>query len=190
LRRIWRAISTSPDLAAKWLVHRLGRFAALHPELDLSVSATTHHVDFAHEEVDLAVRYGDGNWPALDAVNLCSEALFPVCSPKLISGRRRLRQPSDLLKLSLLHLDDRKNWLKWPEAAAVAGADHGPVLNHASMLIDAAEDGQGIALARTTLAAWDLINGRLVRPFTTALPLSKTYWTTAIAYDVRAGTSI
>lgn len=94
------------------------------------------------------------------------------------------------MKLSLLHLDDRKNWLKWPEAAAVAGADHGPVLNHASMLIDAAEDGQGIALARTTLAAWDLINGRLVRPFTTTLPLSKTYWTTAITYDVRAGTSV
>ena len=171
-------ISTSPDFAAKWLVHRLGRFAALRPEIDLRVSATMHHVDFAREEVDLAVRHGDGNWPGLDTVNLCPETLFPVCSPKLIGGRRRLRQPSDLLKFPLLHLDDRKDWLKWLEAAAVAGAnvDHGPVLNHASMLIDAAADAQGVALARTTLAAWDLINGRLVRPFTTALPLSKNYW--------------
>src|SRR5262249_8322477 len=137
-------VSTSPDFAAKWLVHRLGRFAALHPEIDLRVSATMHHVDFAREEVDLAVRHGDGNWPGLDAANLCPETLFPVCSPKLVSGRRRLRQPSDLLKFRLLHLDDRKDWLKWLEAAGVAGADvdHGPVLNHASMVIDAAADGQ------------------------------------------------
>jgi LysR family glycine cleavage system transcriptional activator len=171
-------VSTSPDFAAKWLVHRLGRFAALHPEIDLRVSATMHHVDFAREEVDLAVRHGDGKWPGLEAVNLCPETLFPVCSPKLASGRRRLRQPSDLLKLPLLHLDDRTDWVKWLDAAAIAGAnvDHGPVLNHASMLIDAAADGQGVALARTTLAAWDLINRRLVRPFATALPLSKTYW--------------
>jgi LysR family glycine cleavage system transcriptional activator len=171
-------VSTSPDFAAKWLVHRLGRFAALHPEIDLRVSATMHHVDFAREEVDIAVRHGDGNWPGLDAVNLCPETLFPVCSPKLINGRRRLRQPPDLLKFPLLHLDDRKDWMKWLEVVAVAGVDvdHGPVLNHASMLIDAAADGQGIALARTTLAAWDLINKRLIRPFATALPLSKTYW--------------
>jgi LysR family glycine cleavage system transcriptional activator len=171
-------VSTSPDFAAKWLVHRLGRFAASHPEIDLRISATMHHVDFAREEVDIAVRHGDGNWSGLDAVNLCPEALFPVCSPELISGRRRLRQPSDLWKFPLLHLEGREGWPKGLDAANVADTDvdHGPVLNHASMLIDAAVDGQGIALARTTLAAWDLINGRLVRPFTTALPLSKTYW--------------
>jgi LysR family glycine cleavage system transcriptional activator len=171
-------VSTSPDFAAKWLVHRLGRFAALHSEIDLRLSATMHHVDFAREEVDLAVRHGDGNWPGLDAVNLCPEVLFPICSPKLTIGRRRLRHPSDVLKFPLLHLEDRKGWSMWLEAAAVANADvdHGPVLNHASMLIDAAADGQGIALARTTLAAWDLINGRLLKPFATALPLSKTYW--------------
>ena len=64
-------------------------------------------------------------------------------------------------------MEDRQSWARWLEAAGVpdAGAVHGPVLNRASMLIDAAVDGQGVALARTTLAAWDLINGRLVRPF-------------------------
>ena len=50
------------------------------------------------------------------------------------------------------------------------------LLNRASMVIDAAINGQGIALARTTLAAWDIINGRLVRPFAESLRLSKTYW--------------
>src|SRR5712671_6424845 len=170
-------VSTSPDFAAKWLVHRLGRFAEAHPDIDLRISATMHHVDFAREEVDLAVRHGDGNWAGLDVVRMCSEQLFAVCSPKLLSARHRLSKPSDVLKFPLLHLDDRKDWARWLEAAGVkAELSHGPVLNRASMVIDAAVDGQGIALARTTLAAWDLINGRLVRPFTEALRLSKTYW--------------
>ena len=75
-------------------------------------------------------------------------------------------------------MDDRKDWTKWLDAAGVAGAElsHGPVLNRVSMAIDAAVDGQGIALARTTLAATDLISGRLVRPFAEELRLSKTYW--------------
>src|ERR1700681_1382668 len=64
-------ISTSPDFAAKWLVYRLGRFAEAHPDIDLRVSATMHHVDFAREDVDLAVRHGDGNWAGLGVVRLC-----------------------------------------------------------------------------------------------------------------------
>src|SRR5215213_8743803 len=87
-------VSTSPDFAAKWLVNRLGHFAEAHPDIDLRVSATLHHVDFAREEVDLADRHGEGSWPGLDVVRLCSEQLFPVCSPKLMTGRNRLRQPA------------------------------------------------------------------------------------------------
>ena len=171
-------VSTSPDFAAKWLVNRLGHFLEEHPEIDLRVSATMHHVDFAREDVDVAVRHGEGNWPGLDAVRLSPEELFPVCSPKLMSGARAIREPGDLLKHPLLHMEDRQNWARWLATAGIAdaGAVHGPVLNRASMLIDAAVDGQGVALARTTLAAWDLINGRLVRPFGIAVPLTKTYW--------------
>ena len=137
-----------------------------------------HHVDFAREDVDLAVRHGDGNWPGHDVIRLSPEQLFAVCSPKLLAGRHRLARPSDVLKFSLLHLDDRKTWTKWLEAAGVVATEpaQGPVLNRASMIIDAAVDGQGIALARTTLAAWDLISGRLVRPFKEASRLSRTYW--------------
>ena len=171
-------VSTSPDFAAKWLVYRLGRFAEAHPEIDLRISATMHHVDFAREDVDLAVRHGDGNWPGLDVMRLSPEQLFAVCSPKLVAGRQRLAKPSDLLKTPLLHLDDSKAWSQWFDAAGVADAEtsHGLTLNRASMLIDAAVDGQGVALARTTLAAWDIINGRLVRPFDVGLKLAKTYW--------------
>jgi LysR family glycine cleavage system transcriptional activator len=170
-------VSTSPDFAAKWLVNRLGRFAESHPEINLRVSATVQHVDFAREDVDLAVRHGDGKWAGLDAEQLCSEQLFPVCSPKLVSGRNRIKTPADLLKFPLLRLDDWATWTRWFEAAGVTDpVAHGPVLNRASMLIDAAVDGQGIALARTTLAAWDLIHGRLVRPFDVSLRLSNRYW--------------
>ena len=171
-------VSTSPDFAAKWLVHRLGRFAEAHPEIDLRISATMHHVDFAREDVDLAVRHGDGNWPGLDVMRLSPEQLFVVCSPKLVAGRQRLAKPADVLKFPLLHLDDRKAWAKWLEAAGIDHAElsSGPVMNRASMVLDAAVDGQGIALSRTTLAAWDLISGRLVRPFADASRLSRTYW--------------
>jgi LysR family glycine cleavage system transcriptional activator len=170
-------VSTSPDFAAKWLVHRLGRFAESHPGIDLRVSASSDHVDFAREDVDVALRHGDGKWPGLDAVRLCPEQLFAVCAPKLISGRNRVTKASDLLKFPLLRLEDWKTWTRWFEAAGVSNpVAHGPVLNRASMLIDAAADGQGFALARTTLAAWDLINGRLVRPIDVSLRLPNAYW--------------
>jgi LysR family glycine cleavage system transcriptional activator len=170
-------VSTSPDFAAKWLVNRLGRFAESHPEIDLRISATAHHVDFAREEVDLAVRHGDGDWSGLHVVRLCPERLFPICSPGLISGRNRISGASDLLKFPLLRLEDSRTWAKWFEAAGVRDpVPRGPVLNRASMLIDAAVGGQGVALARTTLAAWDLINGRLVRPVDVSLRMANTYW--------------
>ncbi|PAY05271.1 transcriptional regulator [Bradyrhizobium sp. UFLA03-84] len=171
-------VSTSPDFAAKWLVHRLGHFAEAHSGIDLRVSATLHHVDFAREEVDLAVRHGDGNWPGLEAVRLSSEQLFPVCSPKLFSGKRRLNKPADILKFPLIHMDSRADWNNWLQEAGLdeIRVTHGPLLNRASMVIDAAINGQGIALARTTLAAWDLLSGHLARPFPLSLPLSKTYW--------------
>src|SRR5689334_18271448 len=86
-------VSTSPNFAAKWLVHRLGRFSEAHPEIDLRISASTHHVDFAREEVDLAVRHGDGRWPGLHVTRLCVEELFPVCSPALLRGSKPLGKP-------------------------------------------------------------------------------------------------
>ncbi len=171
-------VSTSPDFAAKWLVHRLGRFADAHPGIELRLFASMHHVDFAREDVDVAVRHGEGNWPGLEAVLLCAENLFAVCSPKLVSARHRATEPAHILQFPLLHLESREAWVRWFAAAGIPIPERlrGPVLNRPSMLIDAAVDGQGMALARTTLAAWDLLNGRLIRPFDVSLPLSKSYW--------------
>jgi len=170
-------VSTSPDFGAKWLVHRLGRFTAAYPEIDLRVLSTTKQVDLISEQVDLAIRHGNGHWAGLDAVALCSERLVPVCSPKLMSRYGPITRASDLLTYPLLRLEGWTTWSKWFDAAGVSASPRGgPVLNQASMLIDAAIDGQGIALARTTLAASDLLHGRLVIPIDISLPLENTYW--------------
>jgi LysR family transcriptional regulator, glycine cleavage system transcriptional activator len=171
-------VSTSPNFASKWLVHRLGRFAEQHPAIDLRVAATLQHIDFAREDFDLAIRHGDGNWPALNVTRLCVEELFPVCSPALARGRHALRSPADLKHHTLLHVNERRDWGTWLEAAGAAGIDfsHGPIFNQASIAIDAAVDGQGVALARSALAAWDLGAGRLVRPFALSLKVPYSYW--------------
>ena len=170
-------VSVSHDFAAKWLVKRLGRFAKSHPHIDLRVLASDRRVDFAREAVDVAVRHGDGQWPELDVVRLCAERLSPVCSPKLFCGSDRAISAPNLLKFPLLRLDDWTNWGCLFEAAGVATSPvRGPVLNRASMLIDAAIEGQGIALARTALAAWDIVHGRLVRPLNISLAMRNSYW--------------
>jgi LysR family glycine cleavage system transcriptional activator len=81
-------VTTSPNFAAKWLVHRLARFAEAHPAIDLRISAALHHVDFAREDVDLGIRHGDGTWPGLHVTRLRAEELVVVCSPRLKSTLR------------------------------------------------------------------------------------------------------
>jgi len=171
-------VTTSPNFAAKWLVHRLSSFAEAHPEIDLRISASLQHVNFAREDVDVAIRHGEGEWPGLHVTRLATEELFPVCSPGLVRGRNGLRAPGDLLRHPLLHRNDRRDWERWLEMAGVGAgaATRGTVFNQASMAIDAAIDGQGVALARTALVAWDLRKGRLVRPFGLALPVPYAYW--------------
>jgi len=122
------SVSTSPNFASKWLVHRLGRFAEQHPSIVLKLSASLQHVDFAREDFDLAVRHGDGQWPGLHVTRLCEEELFPVCSPALA---RALRTPQDLKKHTLLHIDERRDWGAWLEKAGAGGVDfaRGPVFN-------------------------------------------------------------
>jgi LysR family transcriptional regulator, glycine cleavage system transcriptional activator len=171
-------VSTSPNFAAKWLVHRLGRFTQVHPGIDLRISASLQHIDFVRDDIDLAIRHGDGRAAGLHVTKLCTEELFVVCSPKLLTGKTALRKPADLARHTLLHINDRTDWKRWLDAADAGNVDvsRGPILNQASMAIDAAIDGQGVALARSALAAWDLISGRLVRPFKTALPVPYAYW--------------
>lgn len=171
-------VSISPNFASKWLVHRLGRFAGKHPAVDLHVRAEPEHIDFARADVDISIRHGDGLWRGLSVTRLCHEELFPVCAPTQKQTALSLAEPRDLQEHSLLHLDHREDWRKWLDVAGVTGIDlsKGPVLDSASMVIDAAVNGQGIALARTALVAHDLIEGRLIRPFKLSLPVNYAYW--------------
>ena len=130
-------------------------------------------------EVDLAVRYGRGKWPGLRADPLLTEDVFPVCSPALLEGRHPLREPADLGHHTLLHDDfSREDWRIWLTAAGVEGIDPGRGLSfsHTSIMLEAAESGQGVALGRTPLVADDLAKGRLVKPFDISLPADYAYY--------------
>jgi LysR family glycine cleavage system transcriptional activator len=161
-------VSVSPNFASRWLVHRLGDFAAAHPDIDLRLSATMEHIDFAVGDLDVAVRHGDGNWPGLAVTPLIREEVFPVLSPALLERGGPLNEP-DL---------SSRGWKEW---LAMAGARHvnaekGPYINLTSVALDAAATGQGVALARRALATQDLLAGRLIRPFAQALTSDRGYF--------------
>jgi LysR family transcriptional regulator, glycine cleavage system transcriptional activator len=171
-------VSVSPSFAAKWLVPRLGAFSTAHPDLELRISANPQHIDFFDGEIDLAVRHGDGRWPHLACTQLCEEVLFPVCSPSLL-GVKPPRTPADLTKFTLIHHRTSEPWAEWLKAFGVSPPGRrspGLVVNEMSLAIDAAIAGQGVALARSALAARDIADGRLARPMAQKRPAEFAYW--------------
>jgi len=174
-------ISTMPSFAAKWLVMRLGRFQNRHPDVEVRLHTTAQIVDFAQQDVDIAIRFGSGNWPGLRCERLLTEDIFPVCSPALLNGDRPLRTPEDLRHHTLLHDDYFITWRTWAEAAGVTGVDatRGPRFDDSALLLQAATEGTGIALARGVLVANDIAAGRLVRLFDIHLPGNYAYYVVA-----------
>lgn len=170
-------VSVMPSFAARWLVPRMGRFQAKHPEIDLLISPSRDLVDFNREPVDVAIRYTRNSTADHHSVKLMTDEIYPVCAPGLIDGTPPLRQPSDLANHTLLHDETDYDWQKWLELAGVEGVDssRGPVFIDASMLIQAAVDGLGIALTRKVLVENDLAHGRLVRAFDLTLPSAQEY---------------
>ena len=171
-------VSTMDSFAAAWLVPRLGRFRAAHPDVDVRITITDRLVDFARDDVDLGIRYGRGHYPGLNVVRLLTEDIFPVCSPALLRGENPLRSPADLHYHTLLHDDMREDWRMWLMAATVADVDptRGPAFSHSHLVIQAAADGQGVALGRGALVAQDLAAGRLVKPFDISLAAEYAYY--------------
>jgi LysR family transcriptional regulator, glycine cleavage system transcriptional activator len=171
-------VSVLPSFAAKWLVPRLGRLRAAHPDLDLRISASSELVDFARDDVDVGIRMGSGVYPGLRVERLFGEALVPVCSPLLREGPHPLLRPEDLAHHVLLHDDDYAGWELWLRLAGVPGvlARRGPVFTDSGMVVQAAAEGQGVALARRVLAAGDLAAGRLVQPFDVSIPHDLAYY--------------
>ncbi len=176
-------VSVAPSFAAKWLVPRLGRFEALHPQVDVWVSAGLELVDFNGGEIDLAVRYGTGRYPGLEVVRLMQETVAPVISPELLE-RQPLNDPADLAGHLLLHdgspdADEScPDWTMWLAARGVRGVDgqRGPRFNQSNLVIEAAVGGRGVALAKRALAQADIDAGRLVSPFQIATAVDFAYY--------------
>ena len=159
-------VSLSPSFSARWITPRIGRFIELNRDIDLDLMSTNALADFSREDVDVAIRYGRGNYPDLHVELLLDEVAFPVCSPKF-NGGRLPQTPADLVHAPLLR-SDTDLWRPWFEAAGVPNVSEprrGVLFDDSSNLLVAAEDGQGIALARSSIVLQELIAGRLVRLF-------------------------
>ncbi len=176
-------LTAPPSFAAKWLVPRLGAFEQAHPQVDVWLSAGIELVDLTAGEVDVAIRYGAGRYPGLEVRRLFSETVIPVVSPEHLKDNP-LVEPRDLANHTLLHdgspdLDDScPDWSMWLAARGLKAIDgmRGPRFNQSSLVIEAAVNGRGVALAKRTLAAADLEAGRLVAPLQIATAVDFAYY--------------
>jgi LysR family glycine cleavage system transcriptional activator len=159
------AVTVEPSFASRWLIPRLGHFSSAHRDIEIMVDPDPRLVDIGSSEFDLGLRTGQGDWPDLDATKIADFDTFPVCSPGLLKGATEI-QPSELKHYTLIHSDSRQWWPDWLAAAGVEGVDgsRGPMFQ-SHLAIEAAEAGQGFALADTVLATNSLADGWLVRPF-------------------------
>ncbi len=186
--RHFLTISVGPTFAATWLVRRLGRFKAAFPEIDVRLQTTDQVADFARDGVDIGIRFGAGDYPGLQAVRLFDEEIYPVCSPGLLERGPPLDSPADLAGHNLLHVEwtwaltkgkgETLDWQLWLRAAGAEKVDalRGPRFSHANLALQAAIEGQGLALGSESLARDDLAAGRLVRPFDVVLPMNFAYY--------------
>jgi LysR family transcriptional regulator, glycine cleavage system transcriptional activator len=170
-------VSASPSIAAKWLVPRLDRFLDQAPGAEVRVDVSTTALDFERDDVDIAIRFGQGRYPGLKSDLLFTDKIFPVCSPRIITKEKPLAQPKDLLRHTLIHLDYEAqgvvwpNWKMWMLAAGISDFDdkRGLHFGQTSLTVQAAIDGHGVALGDSNLVADDLAEGRLVKPFELSL---------------------
>ncbi len=177
-------VSVAPSFGAKWLVPRLDRFRDAHPGVDVRIDASHRLVDFVREDVDIAIRYGSGDYPGLRVDRLLTDEVFPVCSPRLRAGPHPLRVPADLRWHTLLHADwgtgdaGHPDWRMWLLTAGVGDIDptRGPQFSLSSMALQAAIEGHGVALGSSVLVADDLAAGRLIKPFDLSFPVSFAYY--------------
>jgi LysR family glycine cleavage system transcriptional activator len=174
-------LSLTPTFGAKWLAQRIGRFWSRHPEIDLRLHHSIQLVDFARDEVDAAVRWGGGAWPGVETVYLMRAGLTPVCAPALCEGPPPLNVPDDLRHHTLLHERDYVEWAQW---LALAGAREvearrGPVIDDSTVVLQAAIDGQGVALTSESIIRSELAAGRLVQPFDIDLDADNAYYLVA-----------
>ncbi|MEM7225666.1 MAG: transcriptional regulator GcvA [Pseudomonadota bacterium] len=164
-------VSAETAFAARWLVPRLGHFQDRYPEIELILDSSEQVINFRNDPAELAIRYGAGNWPDVDSITLIELEVFPVCRPSLVEGRMP-KSPKDLKAFTLIHEETKDWWKDWLVEAGVSDTTlgRGTVFKYMHSALDAAEAGQGIALADNLLAADAIAAGRLVRLLDIAFP--------------------
>lgn len=181
-------VSASVAFSYFWLMPRLERFSAQHPDFDLRVLATDQKVDLRQEGVDVAILYGNGQWEGARTRQLFGERVYPLCSPAYLRAHPELRAPSDLLDQTLLHLDGGGNiwggvdWRVWLMTQGVTGQPvrRGVRLNSYPMIVQAAEAGRGVALGWSYITDAMLAEGRLVCPVGKSLETREGYYVGAL----------
>lgn len=170
------SVSVEETFAMRWLVPRLGSFQERYPEIELNLDPDDALVDFRRDEVELAVRYGNGNWPDVAIEELTPVDVFVVCSPDYLK-RHPVKTPGDLLGQKLLHEDSKQWWGWWLEEVGVKPSEpmRGPLFQSAHLTLEAAEADQGFALADNVSAADALREGWLVDPFGLKVPAEGYY---------------
>jgi LysR family transcriptional regulator, glycine cleavage system transcriptional activator len=173
------SVATFDSFASIWLLPRLKSFRQQYPGIDVRLWSVDREVDvFERGDVDLEIRYGDGNWPGLSATRLMDEEIFPVCSPAVAAGPPPLATLADLKHHTLLHDIMVTDWNAWLDAADVSDVDgeRGPGFNQSYLVVQAAIGGEGVALGRSILVSDALARGDLVRPFAISIPSAYSYY--------------
>ena len=171
-------VRLGPSISAKWLSPRLNNFWHHNPDINLSLFHSNENVDFSHEDIDMAISYGDGKWANVECFHLLSLDFFPVCSPALISGFSHKLSEKDLRKLALLHDANYQSWSSWVKSANFSNTDphRGTIIDDTNVLVQAAIDGQGVAMGSSLLVDEHLKSGRLVRLFDHVLKPDEGYY--------------
>jgi len=168
-------VSSFTTFSLAWLVPRLPRFQALHPEIEVRLMSSQRLIDFAREDIDIAVRNGDGNWPGLATIKLFDEDLTPLCGRRY---RDRLRKHEDVTKVPLLDTMRDSEWAIWLKAAGLGriARSRGAEFDSTKIAVQAAIDGLGVAIGSPSLFAEDIAAGRLFQPFDLTVKTNRGYW--------------
>jgi LysR family glycine cleavage system transcriptional activator len=166
-------VTLDAQFATKWLMRRVDDFRKQRPGIELRFDITYEVRDFDLDDVDVGIRFGAGKYPGLCAHRLFDNIIIPVCSPGLLVSGPPLVVPRDLFLHTLAHIEWARqgvtwpNWRMWMAAAGVDDFDDSRtvVFGTSTDAVQAALDGNAVALADFAMVANDLSEGRLVRPF-------------------------